>query len=83
MPNIEILGLRTLNQQKRNVSSFQLQEDALSLTMDIRASADLLTPEYEDIPLFDAVFQVIDPWTNVVLVNELWRSQPFVWGDNL
>ena len=85
MATIRITSLRTLNQYNQDVRFFRRQ-DALSLTMFISASANLLTPPEPQanltIPVFDAVFQIIDPLTDTVIVNERWEGHEFTWGGS-
>jgi len=78
MPTLQIVGLRTVNQAGKNALLFDPFGDALSLTMDLRASADLLAlPQ----AAFTAEFQILDPHLHKVVVSTYFGST-FNWGPN-
>jgi hypothetical protein len=77
MPFLRIDGLRTVNQSGQNATLFDPFGDALALTMDLHASADLLAlPQ----AAFTAEFQIFDPHTHKVVVSTYYGSA-FSWGE--
>jgi len=77
MPFLRIDGLRTVNQLGQNATLFDPFSDALSLTMDLHASPDLLALPNA---AFSAEFQIFDPHTHTVVVSSSWGST-FNWGE--
>jgi hypothetical protein len=78
MPSLAIAGLRTVNQAGQNATLFHPFGDALSLTMDLLASGDLLAlPQ----AAFTAEFQILDPHLEKVVVSTYFGSA-FNWGTN-
>jgi hypothetical protein len=77
MPFLKIDGLRTVNQSGQNATLFDPISDALALTLDLHASADLLA-----LPgaAFSAEFQIFDPHRHQVVVSTYWGSM-FNWGQ--
>jgi hypothetical protein len=78
MPSLTIVGVRTVNQLGQNAKLFEPFSDALSLVMDLRASADLLALPT---PSFSAEFQIFDVHLHKVVVSSFWGSA-FNWGPN-
>ena len=78
MPFLRIGGLRTVNQSGQNATLFDPFGDALSLTMDLQASADLLALSNA---AFTAEFQIFDPHTHKVVVSTYYGSA-FSWGSS-
>ncbi len=86
MPTLKITSVRTLN-QNGNCTVFDPFLDALCLKMDVTASSDLLSLPH---PTFEATFQVINPMTDTVIINEpfngnlqwpaFWLSMGNNWG---
>jgi hypothetical protein len=78
MPTLHIDGLRTVNQSGQNATLFDPFTDAIALTMDVSASADLIA-----LPMasFTAYFQIFDPRLHTVVVNQVWGSR-FNWGEH-
>jgi hypothetical protein len=76
MPTLQITNLRTMSQSNQNATLFNPFADALALTMDLTASADLIALPSSSL---SAIFQIIDPRTNSVVVNRTWTT-PFKWG---
>jgi hypothetical protein len=76
MPFLKIDGVRTMNQSGQNAALFDPFNDALSLTLDIHASADLLTLS---VVSYTAEFQIFDPHTHEVVVSR-YSGGPFAWG---
>jgi hypothetical protein len=76
MPSLRIVNVRIANQNSPNVTLFDPYNDALALVMDVEASADLLALPN---PSFAAIFEVIDPLTNMVVVTQSWGTG-FNWG---
>lgn len=77
MPFLRITSLRTVNQQGQNATLFDPFNDALALTLDLQASADLLALPNA---AFSAEFQIFDPHTHKVVVSTSWGST-FNWGQ--
>jgi hypothetical protein len=78
MPFLRIVGLRTVNQSGQNATLFNGFSDALSLTLDLQASSDLLAlPQ----AAFTAEFQLFDPHLHRVMVSAYFGST-FNWGPN-
>lgn len=77
MPSIQIAGVRTMNQSGQNATLFNPLNDALSLTLDLAASADLVALPNAS---FAATFEIIDPLTNNVVVKQSYASS-FLWGQ--
>jgi len=77
MATLKITGVRTVNQQGMNATLFDPFNDALALTLDVYASADLVALPNAS---FTAIFQIIDPYTDTTVVNVTW-SHPFQWGQ--
>ncbi len=77
MPTLKIRGLRTVNQNGQNATLFDPFGDALALTMDLQASADLLALPSA---AFTAEFQIFDPHLHKVVVSSYW-STTFNWGQ--
>jgi hypothetical protein len=78
MPTLTITGVRTVNQAGQNSQLFHPFNDALALTLDLQASADLLAlPQ----AAFSAEFQIFDPHQHKVVVSTSWGSN-FNWGPN-
>ncbi|MGB2696303.1 MAG: hypothetical protein WBD28_00420 [Candidatus Zixiibacteriota bacterium] len=78
MLELKIERIQTKNQRGENATLFDPFGDALTLIMDIKASPDLMDlPK----PMFMAVFQIIDPLTDIVVVNQTWLHE-FQWGPN-
>ena len=77
MPSLRITNLRTVNQLGQNATLFDPFSDALALTMDIAASADLLALPG---PSWYAAFQIIHPHTDTVVVDQIWGGT-FQWGQ--
>jgi hypothetical protein len=77
MPTLTIRGLRTVNQNGVNATFFHPFFDALALTLDCHASADLLALPG---PRFHAQFEILNPSTDIIVVNSGW-SNPFAWGQ--
>lgn len=78
MPFLNIVGLRTVNQGGQNATLFDPFSDAVSLTLDLQASADLLAlPQ----PAFTAELQIFDPHQHKVVVSTYFGST-FNWGPN-
>jgi hypothetical protein len=77
MPSLRIDGLRTVNQGGQDATLFDPFSDAISLTMDVTASADLLALNMAS---FTAYFQIFDPRLHTVVVNHVWGST-FNWGQ--
>jgi hypothetical protein len=69
--------VRTVNQQSQDASLFNPFTDALALTFDIYASADLIALPNAS---FTATFQIFDPHTHSAVANEVWVSR-FLWGQ--
>lgn len=81
MAAIRVDSLGTVNQRGENTTIFG-PGDALALTIDITASQDLATPsDPQFMGFFEAVFQIIDPLSDTVVVNETWLSA-FEWGPD-
>ena len=78
MPTLSIKRVRTMNQEHVNATFFHPFEDALALVMDCFASADLLSLPS---PMFDAQFEIINPSTDIVVVNQSWMHS-LVWGQS-
>ena len=77
MPTLKISGLRTMNQHGQNATFFHPFTDALALVMDCYASADLLAMPA---PRFEAQFEIINPSTDIVVVNSTWHHD-LSWGQ--
>jgi hypothetical protein len=77
MPTLTIDDVRTVN-QNGDATLFDGSTDALGLIMDITASADLMSLEN---PMFDAVFQIIDPVKLQVVASETWNMSSFTWSS--
>jgi hypothetical protein len=77
MPSLRIQGLRTMNQAGVNAPLFDPFADALSLTLDLYASPDLLAlPE----AAFTAEFQIVDVHTHKVVVSS-YSGGRLQWGQ--
>jgi hypothetical protein len=90
MLSLKIDQLRTVNEKGENAVLFDPFSNALALTMDISASSELLALPN---PTFDAIFQVINPITDTVIISEkvtfnfswgkyFWISLGNNWGPN-
>ena len=77
MPTLSIRGIRTMNQAHTDASLFHPFTDALALVMDCFASSDLLALPN---PMFHGQFEIINPSTDVVVVNEGWWHA-LSWGQ--
>lgn len=77
MPTLSIRGVRTVNQNGVNATFFHPYFHALALTLDCYASADLLALPT---PRFHAQFEIINPSTDIVVVNSGW-AHPLAWGQ--
>ncbi len=66
-----------MNQQIVDATFFDPFCDALALVMECHVSADLLDLPS---PMFHAQFEIVNPSTDVVVVNEGWMN-PFSWGE--
>lgn len=77
MPFLRIDGLRTVNQSGQNATLFDPFGDALALTMDLHASADLLALPNA---AWSAEFQIFDPHQHKVVVSTSWGGT-FNWGQ--
>lgn len=78
MPSLVITNAHTLN-QNGPATLFHPYGDALTLVLNIRASADLMQVEN---PCWEAAFQIIEPRTNQVVVHETMFGDKFAWGPN-
>lgn len=76
MPTLRIRGLRTVNQRQENATLFHPFGDALSLTLDLSASPDLLALRQAS---FSAEFQIFDPHLHKVVVTSYY-GDTFNWG---
>jgi len=72
MPSITILSAETHN-EFGETTLFQGAIDALALVIVFQASADLMSMTE---PMFQAIFEIIDPLTNQVVVSETWNMSP-------
>jgi hypothetical protein len=77
MPSLTIRGVRTVIHNGVNATFFHPFLDALALTLDCHASADLLALPS---PRFHAQFEILNPSTDIVVVNSGWGN-PLAWGQ--
>jgi hypothetical protein len=69
MASLRITGVRTVNQLGQNATLFDPIGDALALTLDVAASADLLALPS---PAWTASFQIIKPRSDTVVYEHTW-----------
>ena len=77
MPSLCIAGARTVNQLGQNATLFDPFRDALALTLDVAASADLLALPS---PAWTASFQIVRPRSDTVVYEHTWGGY-FNWGQ--
>lgn len=77
MASLRITGVRTVNQLGQNATLFDPVGDALALTLDVAASADLLALPS---PAWTASFQIIKPRSDTVVYEHTWGGY-FNWGQ--
>jgi len=77
MMDLNITRVHT-NNQSGEATLFDPYSDALTLVMDISATADLMAVQA---PRWSASFQIIEPKTNAVVVHENWFDE-FHWGPH-
>jgi len=75
--SLSITNVRTASQGAPDVHLFRRTLDALTLVMDVAASAELVALNLT----FDAFFQIIDALTNKVVVQSITSNSPFNWGQ--
>jgi len=77
MATLAIRHVRTMNQDHVNATLFDPFTNALALVMDCFASSDLVSLVK---PMFHAQFEIINPSTDVVIVNQGWMHD-LAWGQ--
>ncbi len=74
--SISLSGIRTASQSAADTRLFRRTQDALTIIMDVAASAELVALNLT----FDAFFQILDARTNKIVVQQV-TSSPFLWGQ--